>query len=332
MASLTVQRDAGRLPPRMAACVGAFDGFHRGHQALIEVAKRRCPTVAAVTFEPHPLHVLAPQRAPRLLQSPTQRERVAESLGLSRLVLLPFDRSLALLDPEAFAARFLVGGLRPELIVVGADFRFGAGRAGTPALLRELVAPHGIETEIVEPIPHPLDPSRKLSSTDVRNALECGDVVLAKTLLGRWHAVAGAVVPGAARGRDLGFRTANVEHDAGYLPPPGVYASALTVWDPRSPRVGSCWPSVTSLGRNATFVSDGPLSLEAHVMDADLGNDLYGVSVEVSFIARLREDQRFSNAAALVAQIEADIAHARAHVTPEALQSVLRPGDREAVR
>lgn len=325
MARFTVQRDASPLPPCSAACMGAFDGFHRGHRALFDEAGKRRPHVAAVTFEPHPLHVLAPERAPRLLQTPIQRLRVAEACGLERLVLLPFDQKLATLDAEAFVHRFLLDGLRPELVVVGADFRFGAGRTGTPSELRERLATHGIETEIVPAIPHPFAPGRKLSSTDVRRAVEEGDVGLAGTLLGRWHSVAGRVVAGARRGRDLGYPTANLACPGAFLPAPGIYATALTVWDETAPLHGRCWPSVASLGHNPTFVADGPLTLEVHVPGEDLGASLYGVEVEVSFLHKLRDESRFPDATSLVRQIERDIAAATASFTPAAMDLVLRP-------
>lgn len=325
MAPFSVQRDASPLPPHTAACMGAFDGFHRGHRALFEVARERCPHVAAVTFEPHPLQVLAPERAPQLLQSPVQRMRVAEACGLERLVLLPFDRKLATLDADAFVRRFLLDGLHPEVVVVGADFRFGAGRAGTPEELRDRLAAHGIATAIVPPIPHPFAPDRKLSSTDVRRAVADGDVELAGTLLGRWHSVAGRVVAGAQRGRDLGYPTANIACPGAFLPSPGIYATALTVWDPTTPLDGRCWPSVASLGRNPTFVADGPLTLEVHVLGEDLGTALYDAEVEVSFIRKLRDEAKFPDAPSLVRQIERDILAAQACLTPAAMELVLRP-------
>lgn len=325
MLSLPVQRDASPLPPGVAACMGAFDGFHLGHRALFEAAFAQCPSVAAVTFEPHPLSVLAPSRAPQLLQTPTQRLRVAASLGVERLVLLPFDRELASLGPDAFTQRFLIHGLRPTIVVVGADFRFGARRAGTAGDLRDVLAPFGIATEIVAPVPFPGTPDRKLSSTDVREAVANGRVDLAGAYLGRWHSVAGRVIPGAQRGRDIGYRTANVATPGAFLPPPGIYATILTVWDRRSARYGSSWPSVTSLGRNPTFVEDGPLSLEVHVLDHDLGEDLYDLDVEVAFVAHLRDELKFSDVAGLVQQIEVDIDAARERLGPDALTHVLCP-------
>lgn len=320
---LSVQRNADPLPPHTAACMGAFDGLHRGHQALFERAASVAERVAMVTFEPHPLAVLAPERAPKLLHTPTQRQRVAASLGLDDLVLLPFDRSLSQLSPEAFVQNFLTDGLRPHTVVVGDDFRFGAKRAGDPARLATLLEPHGIAVEVVAPVLDGGD--EKLSSTNIRRALDQGDVERAGDMLGRWHSAGGRVVHGAKRGRAIGYPTANIDYGASYLPPLGIYATALTVWDPTSEDYGTVWPSVTSLGRNPTFVQDGQATLETHVLDQNLGERLYGVDVEVSFIARLRSEARFASVEALVAQMNRDAAQARQRVTSAALSRTIAP-------
>lgn len=326
MPSLRVQRDASPLPAGTAACLGAFDGLHRGHQALFTRA-RRWSRVAAVTFDPHPAAVLAPARAPRMLQTPTQRERVAAALGLQHLVLLPFDTDRAAQSPQAFVDEVLVGGLRPAAVVVGEDFRFGAGRAGDPELLRARLSAAGIGVEVVEPVPDPRPgaPADKLSSTAIRRALDEGRVDEAAILLGRPHGITGRVVGGARRGRTLGYPTANIGEAESYLPPLGIYATALTVWDRSSPDYGAVWPSVSSLGRNPTFTEDGPCTLEVHVLDLDLQERLYGVEIEVSFVARLRGEERFESVPALVAQMDRDAAAARAALPPEVLATVIHP-------
>jgi riboflavin kinase/FMN adenylyltransferase len=328
MAELTVQRDATPLAPGTAACMGAFDGMHLGHQALLARARAIAAQVAVVTFDPHPMQVLAPNRAPRLLQTPIQRERLAAHFGVDVLVLLPFDRAMAELSPEAFVQTYLVDGLRPTAVVVGEDFRFGADRRGDVQALRELLEPAQIEVHVVEPVPAPDSKDRgptKLGSTDVRRALDAGEVERAGILLGRWHAVTGQVVQGHRRGRTLGFPTANVDYRDGYLPPIGIYATALVVWDEHGPDSGRVWPSVTSIGRNPTFGDDAPVTLEVYVVDEDLGERLYGAWVEVSFLARLRGEQRFGSAKALVEQIQRDIEQARTHFTPRNIDRVVVP-------
>ena len=313
--------------------MGAFDGLHLGHQALIDAARARGRQVAVVTFDPHPAQVIAPQRAPKLLYGPVQRARVLDSLGVEHLVLLPFDREMSSLPPDAFARRFLLDGLRPCAMAVGRDFRFGANRAGDVGQLRMLLARGGIALEVVDPVPMPTaaEPTseaipHKLGSTDVRKAIDAGAVDRAGLMLGRWHSVAGVVETGARRGRTIGFPTANLGYEHAYLPPLGVYATALSVWDPSSPDYGTVWPAVTNVGRNPTFTDAGaPVTVETHVLDRDLGDQLYGVEIEVSFIAHLRSEVKFSGPEALIEQIRRDVEAARAHLTPEALAKVLRP-------
>lgn len=322
---LHVQRDAAALPPDVAVCMGAFDGLHRGHASLIERARTHAPKVALVTFDPHPTAVLAPERMPPLLHAPVQRERVAAALGVEHLVLLPFDRDMSRMAPEAFVQDFFTDGLRPAAVVVGADFRFGARRAGTAASLRGQLAPAGIEVDVVDLLSRAAGDD-KVSSSDIRQAVQAGDVAQAGEWLGRWHAVAGTVVHGAKRGRQLGFPTANLEAAGGMVPPKGIYASVFTVWDPASPDYGARWPSVTSIGHNPTFTEAGaPLTVETHVLGQQLGERLYGCSVEVAFVKRLRDEQRFDGAEALVAQMHRDAQAAADALTDTALAHTLRP-------
>jgi riboflavin kinase/FMN adenylyltransferase len=320
---MQVLRQPVPLPPATAACVGAFDGLHLGHQALLARARALQPRVALVTFDPHPACILAPERAPTLLQSPGQRVRVCAALGIDALALLPFDRALADTSPEGFVQRLLIDGLRPTSVVVGADFRFGAGRRGGVHELDELLRPAGITLAVVHPVPVPWDSSAapsKLSSSEIRATVAAGAVERAAAMLGRWYSVEGVVVRGAARGRQLGVRTANVHAPSALLPRPGVYAGALGV--PGDPSAGP-WPAAINLGHNPTFVDDphAPLVLEVHALDQDLGDSLYGRTVEVAFAARLRDELRFDNPQALVAQLTRDLAAVRPALDPTSLAS-----------
>ena len=348
---MQVLRQPVPLPPGTVACIGAFDGLHLGHQALLRRARAMLPAttvaigtsrtpapvtpttsteppptgatgarVALVTFDPHPARILAPQRAPRLLQSPGQRARVCAALGIDELVLLPFDRALADTSPERFVEQVLIDGLRPAAVVVGPDFRFGAGRRGGVVELAELLRPAGITVAVVDAVPVPGDMSSapdKLSSTGIRAAVAAGEVEAARTMLGRWYSVEGVVVHGAGRGREIGVRTANVDASAALLPRPGIYAGALGV--PGSTQ--GPWPAAISLGRNPTFISDpdAPLVLEVHALDQALGDSLYGCTVEVAFAARLRDEMRFSGVDALMAQIARDLAAVRPALEPALL-------------
>ncbi|MBL9099323.1 MAG: riboflavin biosynthesis protein RibF [Myxococcales bacterium] len=321
---MQVLRQPVPLPPGTAACIGAFDGLHRGHQALLARARTAASgvpagRVALVTFDPHPARVLAPERAPPLLQSQDQRARVCAALGVDVLVLLPFDRTLAATSPSEFARDLLVDGLRPAHVVVGPDFRFGAGRGGGVSDLAELLRPASIPVTVVDLVEQPARPEHadahdKLSSSNIRAAVAAGAVAEAAHMLGRWYAVEGEVVHGARRGRELGVRTANVDAPRALLPRPGIYAGALAVHDGEAR--GGLWPAAISLGHNPTFGPDAPLSLEVHALGAELGERLYGCTVEVAFAARLRDEQRFNDAEELTAQIARDIAAVRPQVDP----------------
>ncbi|MCB9749964.1 MAG: riboflavin biosynthesis protein RibF [Myxococcales bacterium] len=321
---MKILRQLAALPPRSAACIGAFDGFHLGHQALLRRAATLEPELAVVTFDPHPAQVLAPERAPPLLQSTRQRERVCAELGVDTLVLLPFDHALARMSPESFVQHVLIEGLRAAAIVVGPDFRFGAGRRGGVAELRALLqrARSGVRLEIAEEIACPEDSASegKLSSTGIRAAVRQGDMAAILPMLGRWFALAGVVVRGAQRGRTLGFPTANLRCDDVIRPRAGVYAGALTVVDERSALRGRRWPAVANLGTNPTFQGDAPPTLEVHALDASLDDAaLYDLDVEFAFVERLRDEQRFPGPEALRVQIERDVASARERLTPEVL-------------
>ncbi len=328
-------RQLAALEPQTAACIGAFDGFHLGHQALLRRAAQLEANLAVVTFDPHPARVLAPERAPPLLQTTRQRERVCAQLGVDALVLLPFDQAMARMSPEDFVRGILVQGLRASTIVVGPDFRFGAGRRGGVTELRGLLERHapGVRLELAEEIPCPTTgladadaDDKKLSSTGIRSAVRAGEMAAVLPMLGRWFAIAGTVVRGAQRGRTLGFPTANLRCGAVIQPRAGVYAAALTVVDERSPLCEQRWPAVANLGTNPTFTAEtadrssaAAMTLEVHALEMEPGQSLYDLEVEVAFVERLRDERRFPGPEALRAQIEQDVARARQLLTPEAL-------------
>lgn len=317
------------LPPATAACIGAFDGLHLGHQALFRRAARMASRLAVVTFDPHPASVLVPDRAPVLLQTDAQRERVCAALGVDDLVLLPFDREIANLPPDAFFRRFVADGLRPAAVVVGDDFRFGNRRAGGVEDLRRMCAAAGISFEAVAQIND--EAGTRISSTAVRSLVSEGRVAEAADLLDRWYAVEGAVRQGAARGRELGFRTANVASDNALVPRDGVYASVLSVVDPDSSLHGRRFASVSNVGQNPTF-EDGASTttgVEVHALDVDLGEGLYGARVEVGFVARLRDEIKFSGSRSLTQAIQDDVARARPLLDAAALARLPGPIRRE---
>lgn len=294
------------LPPGTAAVLGAFDGMHLGHQALVERARGLAQRVAVVTFEPRPADVLAPERASPRLQSPSQRERVCRDLGVDLLVVLRFDASVALLDPATFVERFLIHGLAPAQVIVGYDFHFGAGRAGGPKVLEQLLAPADIPLTVVDEVQ---SGGEKLGSTAIRELVGKGQVERATDLLGRYFAVEGVVQHGAGRGRQLGFPTANVA-SRNMRPGGGVYACFLTLLDSEGHDEVEVWPAVANIGTNPTF-ADGEATttgLEVHALDVELDEQLYGREVEVAFVKRLRDEQKFARVDDLEFAIADDVA------------------------
>jgi riboflavin kinase/FMN adenylyltransferase len=318
-------RAPSSLPAGTAACIGAFDGLHLGHQALLDEARRLAGKIAVVTFDPHPSQVLAPTNAPPLLQTPAQRQRTCAFLGVDELVLLPFDHGIASHSPDEFVRRFITEGLRPAAVVVGHDFRFGRDRAGGVEDLRRDCEAASIGFSRVARI----DASNgsRISSTLIRDLVESGEVAGAAQLLGRWYSVEGSVRRGAARGRKLGYPTANIASENPILPPSGVYATVLCVVDPTSEHHGKRWASVANIGSNPTF-ADGAATttgLEVHALDVDLGETLYERRLEVGFVARLRDELKFTDGDELTRAIEADIVNARPMLDAAALARLPGP-------
>lgn len=305
---MRVFHHAAALPPSSAACIGAFDGLHRGHQALLARARARAERLALVTFEPHPAEVLAPHAPRPRLQSPQQRERVCRALGIDSLVLLPFDAQIAKLEPAAFVRRFLLEGLTPSAVVVGEDFRYGRDRGGDVGSLGRQLRAAGIEFEAVAQVDD--SAGNKLGSSAIRRELDAGRVEAAAEALGYLYACDGLVRHGAARGRDLGFRTANVE-SRNLVPARGVYSGWLC--EHGEGASGSAWPAVANIGSNPTFAdaARSTTGLEVHVLDLDLGDSLYDREVEFSFVSRLRDEIAFDGIDALVSAIRGDVARAR---------------------
>jgi len=308
---VTVWRSLAEVEPgrRSVVTVGNFDGVHRGHRHVIElacdVAARTDPRpeVVAVTFDPHPMEVLLPERAPMRLTTITERAELLMQAGADRVLVLPFDRDMAGWSPEEFVRRVLVAALGVRAVVVGENFRFGAKASGDVATLRKLGAEHGFDVEALA-----LDGgAQPWSSTAVRRCLAEGDVATAARVLGRPHTVSGVVVEGEHRGRELGYPTANVPTDGmTAAPADGVYAG----WLRRLDEPGSAaLPAAISVGTNPTF--DGvERRVESYVLDRD-DLELYGVPVEVAFVQRLRGQVRFESVDDLVTQMRADVDQAR---------------------
>ncbi len=286
--------------------LGNFDGVHRGHQAILarvlEAARASGGEAMALTFHPHPVAVLRPDRAPALITSVRDRIGLMAASELDVLVLQHFTPAFADLTAEAFVEQFMVERLGATRVVVGHSVSFGHERRGDAALLTALGGRFGFAVEVVGPIQ--VD-GHDVSSSAVRRAIAAGDVVLAQTLLGRPHRLGGHVERGRQRGATIGFPTANVRVRTGMWPPDGVYAVRV--------QHGDRWiDGVANIGTNPTFGA-APRTLEAHLFDFEA--DLYGERLTVAFVARLRGEVAFPSVEALVAQIARDAAEARALLT-----------------
>ncbi|MCU1431147.1 MAG: riboflavin biosynthesis protein RibF [Actinotalea sp.] len=308
--------DLGQVPADVGpsfVTIGNFDGVHRGHRRVLMqmVAEARAAggTAVALTFHPHPAQVHHPLTAPELLTGIADRLELLAETGLDAVLLVEYTLEFAQSTAEEFVRQYLADGLHAATVVVGRDVRFGRGNAGDLATMVELGARHGFAVEVIEDV-HGADPVRRWSSTWVRELLTAGDVVGAAEILGRPHRVRGTVVHGDARGRELGYPTANLAQDAsGMVPADGVYAGWLR-------RVGlppelpdGYLPVAISVGTNPTF--DGvQRRVEAHVPDrTDL--DLYDEEVVVEFVDRLRPTVRFDSVEALLVQMEQDVEQTR---------------------
>ena len=286
--------------------LGNFDGVHLGHQALVKRAvafgeTHKTPSLV-FTFEPHPTRVLAPHLAPPLIIPLEHRLALLEELRPTATVLEPFTAEFARMSAEDFVKTVLVGALRVKHVVIGYNFTFGHKRGGNPELLARMAQELGFTLDVV----HAVDvEGLAVSSTKIRELILEGNVRGATILLGRPFSVRGTVVTGHQRGRTIGFPTANVQSAVELLPKLGVYAARFG----RLEREVLIRPCVVNVGVAPTF-GGGAVTVEAHVMDFD--GDLYGQRVEVHFVERLRDEQRFPHVDALKAQIGQDVARARA--------------------
>ncbi|HEX2272257.1 MAG TPA: bifunctional riboflavin kinase/FAD synthetase [Acidimicrobiales bacterium] len=293
-----------------AVTIGAYDGVHRGHQAVLaelrRLADERGLLTAVVTFDRHPAAVVRPESAPKLLTDLDQKLEVLAATGhVDYAVVLTFDERRAAQEAPAFVDELLGGLLQARLVVVGEDFHFGRGRRGTVDLLRTMGAALGFDV-VGLPLIGVAGVEGPVSSTAVRRRLAGGDVAGAAALLGRPYELRGVVEPGDARGaRLLGFPTANVAVAPEILlPADGIYAG----WYERPG--GQVHPAAISVGRRPTFYEGAPSSLvEAYLLDFD--GDLYGEAARVRFVDRLRGEERFESVEALVAQMELDVDAAR---------------------
>ncbi len=294
-----------------AVAIGNFDGVHRGHREIlrrvIEAARAHRVDPVVLTFEPHPTRVLAPDRAAPLLTGLDRKLELVRDAGVACTVVQMFDRRFSSQTPREFAHEVLLG-LRAREVYIGADFHFGKDRAGNGPVLAQLGLEMGFAATVVEPIEHLGAP---ISSTRVRTSLADGNLSLTEELLGRRFDIDGLVVEGDRRGRLLGFPTANVRTQVEALPRDGVYAVRARVLG----RSEESWAhGVMNLGVRPTFAAGR--SIEVHLLDTS--RDLYGATLRIECVSRLRDEQRFDGIEALQQQIQQDVALARQVFSSEA--------------
>jgi riboflavin kinase/FMN adenylyltransferase len=290
---ITMLPDAELRPRRMA--LGEFDGVHLGHREVIQGSD------TVVTFDPHPLRVLRPEAAPKLLTSLEPRAELIAELGVQELVVIPFDEHFAHQTPAEFIEHVLIGRLGATQVSVGENFRFGHGAAGDPAMLS---ADRRFETRIVPLIE--MD-GEIVSSSRIRALVQAGELGRARRYLGRPFRLRGEVIRGEQRGRTLGFPTANIVPDEELVcPGHGVYVA----------RAGDDCAAV-SIGVRPTFGTGRAVLVEAYLLDREV--DLYGATIKLDFLQRLRGERRYETAQALVEQMHRDVAEARAVCDQESL-------------
>lgn len=289
-----------------SAAIGNFDGVHRGHQYVIDIARTEAARIGAplgvMTFEPHPREYFAPKAPPFRLMNAEGRANRLDWLGVDKLYELSFNDTLSAKTPEAFARDVITAGLGLKHVVVGEDFQFGKDRAGNSQILAELGRALGFGVTIA-PLMH--DTGDEISSTAIRAALTKGCPRDAARMLGHWHRIDGEVIRGDQRGRDLGFPTANMSIQGLHPPKFGVYAVRVDVL---TGAYAGTYGGAASMGVRPMFGENLP-NLESYLFD--FSGDLYGEQVSVALIEYLRPEEVFASVDALIAQMNADCARAR---------------------
>ncbi len=288
--------------PYPVVTLGNFDGVHMGHHAIlravIDRARAAGGTAFAITFDPLPAKLLAPERAPDLIMVPEDRFELMRLSGIDGVIVLNFTRELSAIEPREFVRDCLVGKIGVREVVVGHSVSFGHNRAGNAAVMVELGNEFGFDTTVVGPVKAG---GVAVSSTKVREAIHAGDLRTAAKMLGRLHFLHGEVVHGRERGRTIGFPTANIESETECIPPDGVYATRIVLDD-------GAWGSITNIGMRPTF-AEAARSIEAHIFN--FNRDIYGQPVKLEVIERIRPERKFDSPEALKHQIALDLSKAK---------------------
>jgi riboflavin kinase/FMN adenylyltransferase len=293
------------LPKGAVATIGNFDGVHRGHQkilaSVVARARERGRPAIAITFDPHPLKVLHPELAPKMIQTLPQREEMIEALGIDALLAIPFTRDFSLTEPEEFVAAFLHRRLAVSEILLGSHFAFGRGKRGNLELLETLGGSCGFAAEGVGEVLHDGAP---ISSTRIREAILGGDIASANAMLGRPHALDGVIARGDRMGRKIGYPTINLRAENELVPADGVYFSRVFFKS-----FGREFDCVTNIGRRPTVYENYDTTIESFVLD--FSSDVYGERIRLFFHDRVRDEMTFPSMMDLTAQIARDIESTR---------------------
>jgi riboflavin kinase/FMN adenylyltransferase len=283
--------------------IGNFDGVHLGHRVLLarvaELARELKVPSVVMTFEPHPVKVLHPDRKLTRVFAFEDQKNCLEAAGVDLLVVEPFSREFSQVPAERFLGEWIYRQFSPRAVIVGYDFSFGADRKGSIDFIRSKSTDFGFSVEVIPPVK--VD-GEICSSTRIRQAVEAGDVSLANKMLGRSFYVEGLVERGAGRGRTIGIPTANLRTTAETVPAQGVYAAWAVTSSGR-------YRAMVNIGTNPTFAHQGHITIEAHILD--FSEDLYGSNLRLEFVQRIRSEMKFSGPSELVAQINKDIAEGR---------------------
>ena len=313
MKVLKTVSELGQLPDGCVLTIGNFDGVHIGHQQNIKVARDIATlervSLAVMTFEPHPVAILHPEKAPGVLTPLPLKIHLLENCGVDYLIILRDTTSLLRLSPSDFVDKFLLKDVRPKALVEGDDFNFGAHRAGNIDTLRQMAEPNGFNVVVVPSklVKLHTGQSVRVSSTTIRYMLQSGHVADAAFLFGRPYRLIGKITAGRGKGRQLGFPTLNMQMPSQIIPQEGVYAGYCLIGAAEDDvcRSDNRLPAVFSIGHAVTFSDQHAQLIEAHVLDANLG-DMVGKWLAMDFLDRIRPQQRFESPEVLAAQIAKD--------------------------
>ena len=324
MRVLETKSDLGQAQKGCVVTIGNFDGVHTGHQKILTTARKiadeKRTELTVITFEPHPVAILYPEKSPGVLIPLELKKHLLANLGVDCLCVLKSDPELLKLSPQDFVNEFLVKNIQPCVVVEGEDFNFGYGRRGSIHTLYNLGKENGFEVIVVEAMTARLSIGHavKVSSTLIRNMLEAGKVNDAAVALGRPYRFVGEIIPGRGKGKELGFPTANMEPANQITPAQGVYAGFVEIADSLDKVCISKekTPAVFSIGRTSTYGTDKPLLIEAHLLVDDVG-ELIGKWMAMDFVQRLRNQMKFESETKLSEQIAKDCEKAKKNLAAQ---------------